>query len=156
MTWRTGRYVELKAKQTCFIHRFPGTQPGVSHCCTQLDIFRLQPAASSSLITHSSLFRSSPGAWTPQPPFSAALYNTAYGLHHISASATAQSPSRPPKWQDPFTAYRDKRGTQPRCLHKRIHKQHLQDGWHLSDWWAGQGQQLVVGGGEARLTSLSL
>lgn len=108
VTWRTGRYVELKAKQTCFIHRFPGTQPGVSHCCTQLDIFRLQPAASSRLITHSSLFRSSSGAWPPQPPFSAALHNTDYGLHHVSASATAQSPSRPPKWQDPFTAYRTK------------------------------------------------
>lgn len=45
---------------------FLGYSQGVSHCYTQLDILRLQPAASSSLIIHSSLFLSSP----QQPPSS--------------------------------------------------------------------------------------
>lgn len=92
ITRGTGRRcVEPEAEQTCFIHRLPGTQPGVPRCYTQLETLRLQPAASSRFITHnlflSSSQQPSSRAQGPQPHVSAALYNTAHGLNDVSASA---------------------------------------------------------------------
>lgn len=79
----------------------------VPHCFTQLDIFRLQPAASSSLVTHSSLFLSSPqqpplGTGPTAPFLSSSVQCSLQSQRCLCLSP--RSPRQPPKVVGPFYA----------------------------------------------------